>query len=362
MRLLATSRNKNLKRDPKSGVYYWRQYADGREFFKSTGESRSEARAEQIGRRMFAEWLGKPEAMKRATFFFEDVSRMYLETKVNMRKSTIVSARLHVNKHLVPYFGGFMIDRAPDYWEGYISYKRQLSPGRKFYNDAKHFKSIIKLAYEKGLVQRPFNARNPDAKTTAGKEFTDKEISALLGAADGDLSLQIRMALLMGMRYSEILRLSWDRIDLGVGLIHLTGDDTKTKLPRQVPIHTEIWAELKLRKQSGGSPFVFPSPGNPARPVESNDTAWRNCKAKAGVIGRFHDLRHSAVTRMLFRYKIPATQVAAIVGMSLAVMQRYSHPKGAYLHEAMDKVAGTSGITDVQPGTNGNNNENTTLQ
>jgi integrase len=340
MKLLNVAGCKNLKRCPVTGMYYWRQYASGRQFFKATGESKSESKAKRIGQRMFAEWLGDPHKIRSAAFLFEHVAAMYLKLKEDRRPKTKVSANLHTNKHLMPYFQGWPIDRVEGQWPAYVKFKRLTAPDRRFYNDCKHLSGILLLAYRKGMVSKPPSLQNPDEKVDAGKEYTDAEITALLKHAGPDLSLQILMAVLMGMRRSEILLLSWDRVDLDKGIIHLRAEDTKTKDPRQVPIHGDVLKILTARRAASKSPYVFPWWEDPTRPATDNKSAWTTCRRKAGVTGRFHDLRHTAVTRMLFRYNIPPAKVGAIVGMSLAVMDRYSHPKGEHLIETINSIRG----------------------
>lgn len=340
MKLEPCSRNKNLKRDPQSGMYYWRQYANGKEFFKATGETRSEAKAERVGQIMFAEWLGTPEARKSAQYLFQDIAEKYLDQKKNRRHKTIESAHAHVELHLLPYFKDFPIAQCALHWENYIAHKRIQAPDRKFYNDTKHMRSILRLAVGLGVLSILPTIRCPDAKGRIGKEYTEAELRALLAHANPDLSLQIRLAVMMGMRRAEILQLSWERIDLTRRVIVLFPQDVKTDDGREVPIHPEIYAELVERRAASTSHFLFTSPTHDDRPVQDNKTAWQDCKRKAGVIGRFHDLRHTAVTRMLYLYDIPATKVAAIVGMSIAMMSRYAHPKGVHLHEEIGKIGG----------------------
>lgn len=342
MKLIPESDCPELQRHPKSGVWYYRKFVTGRgEFFKSTRERKSKAKAKAIGLRMFAEWIGTPEARMAAGFTFEDVAEKYLDSKKNRRHRTIVSAEAHVNLHLVPYFGHLPIHLAASHWENYIAHKRQTAPNRKFYNDTKHMRSILKMAMGLGLINGFQSIRCPDPRGRVGKEYTERELKTLIKNAGPDLALQIRMAALMGMRRQEILHLSWERVDFTRRIVTLAPEDVKTDDGREVPIHDEVLAALRERRKNG-SRFVFPSPAHADRPVDDNKTAWRECKSKSGVVGRFHDLRHTAVTRMLYVYNIPATKVAAMVGMSLAVMNRYAHPKGVHLHSEIRKVSGLS--------------------
>lgn len=67
---------------------------------------------------------------------------------------------------------------------------------------------------------------------------------------------------------------------------------------------------------------------NPARHILEWKTCWEAVRDRCGVHVRFHDLRHTAVTRML-EGGTPITTVAAIVGWSPSTMylmaKRYGH-------------------------------------
>jgi hypothetical protein len=70
MKLIPESDCPELQRHPASGVWYYRKYVTGKgEFFRSTRERKNKARAKAIGLRMFAEWMGTPEAHKKSGVF-----------------------------------------------------------------------------------------------------------------------------------------------------------------------------------------------------------------------------------------------------------------------------------------------------
>ena len=50
----------------------------------------------------------------------------------------------------------------------------------------------------------------------------------------------IKVAYHTGMRRGEILRLSWDKVDLKEGFIRLKPEDTKTNEGRHVPLHEDL--------------------------------------------------------------------------------------------------------------------------
>src|SRR5262249_8629331 len=91
-------------------------------------------------------------------------------------------------------------------------------------------------------------------------------------------------------------------------------------------------------------------------------TAWDSARTAAGVACRFHDLRHTTVTRLLER-RVPFATVAAIMGWSagtsMRMAKRYSHigqsaqrealalldPKSAASPESKDRAPAPTGAT-----------------
>jgi integrase len=70
--------------------------------------------------------------------------------------------------------------------------------------------------------------------------------------------------------------------------------------------------------------------------------AWEAVKERSGVKYRFHDLRHTAVSRML-NAGVPIAKVAKIVGWSAATMvrmaARYGHFALEDLRSAVESIS-----------------------
>jgi len=83
-------------------------------------------------------------------------------------------------------------------------------------------------------------------------------------------------------------------------------------------------------------PQVFDT--DPTTPISSWKTAWVSAKKRAGIECRFHDLRHSAVTRLLEAGQ-PFAVVADIMGWSAAtavrMAKRYGHIGESARRQAM---------------------------
>jgi integrase len=80
---------------------------------------------------------------------------------------------------------------------------------------------------------------------------------------------------------------------------------------------------------------------DPTVPVGDIKTAWEAAKTKAGVEARFHDLRHTACTRLLQRGASLAV-VAAILGWSPSttakMAKRYGHIGNDVQRAALDAL------------------------
>ena len=82
---------------------------------------------------------------------------------------------------------------------------------------------------------------------------------------------------------------------------------------------------------------------DPTRPMGSWKVAWKNIQRTAGIKCRFHDLRHSAVTRLL-EAGASFPLVAEILGWSASttyiMIKRYGHIQIDVKRRAMDAMRG----------------------
>jgi integrase len=136
-----------------------------------------------------------------------------------------------------------------------------------------------------------------------------------------------------GMRAGEIIKLTWDKVDLKTSFIRLTAEDTKTNEKRAIPLSPilketleEIRKEQRDEKVVSIDGHVFTWQGKQLGRQgwkRSWATACRNAKLEDL---RFHDLRQTFVTRKVregWDYK----RIMAITGYkTFAVFQRYTTP------------------------------------
>lgn len=81
---------------------------------------------------------------------------------------------------------------------------------------------------------------------------------------------------------------------------------------------------------------------DPTQPIGDLKEGWEAAKKRAGVTCRFHDLRHTACTRML-EAGVPFAVVTDIMGWSpstaIRMARRYGHIGAAARREAVEKLA-----------------------
>ena len=156
-----------------------------------------------------------------------------------------------------------------------------------------------------------FYGKNPVAKSGLLKEdnlqeriLSFEEEKLLIQNSSPHLVPILVTALNTGMRKMEVLTLTWKDINFDTNFITIRKDISKSKKVRRIPINTKLRGVLlkqKIKTQHSGNVFLtnegLPySPKNPSALKRTFGTA----RKKAGIEGlRFHDLRHTAATRMI---------------------------------------------------------------
>jgi integrase len=154
----------------------------------------------------------------------------------------------------------------------------------------------------------------------------------------------VGLALQTGMRRRELLQLRWSHIDFEREVIHVVnnraeGTRTKSGRNRQVPMTSTARALLDQLSAEATSEFVFCNPDT-RLPRTDIKRAFTTACRKAGIVDfHFHDLRHTAATR-LGDAGVDAIKLAAIMGWSdVRMAMRYTHPRTLGLREAMENLA-----------------------
>ena len=143
----------------------------------------------------------------------------------------------------------------------------------------------------------------------------------------------VRLLLLTGCRRGEIVELKRSEVDGDV----LRLAETKTG-SRTVWLNEPARAILAAQPRTG-SPYVFPSPDDHARPRSRNLSLWRRAKRDAGIEDvRLHDLRHTVASQAVAR-GIALSTVAKMLGHANPTMTlRYAHIGDRDVEAAAERI------------------------
>lgn len=231
--------------------------------------------------------------------------------------------------------------------------QRRLSEGVKQNTIARELVVVRNLFYH-AFKRNKFFGKNPVTESglpyvndKKERVLTTVEEIRLIQASPKYLKDAIQIALNTGMRKGEILGLRWNWIDFDEDLILLPQTNTKSQESRKVPMNLIVRKILLERKlMSGGSSFVFPNEESKTGHLYWLNRSFKTACKKAQIEGlRFHDLRHTAATRLV-ESGIPLHAVAKLLGHStVKITERYSHPEES-VRRGTDILANFSSVTD----------------
>lgn len=240
----------NLDAAKRSGkVRYWiRYYLPGKiQRTEPVGFSIEEARDEEAEKRGFKR-SGDLTAASIGEITFEQLAKWYLSQEVVKSLASFEEIKSKVKK-FNRIFGKTQVNKIKaidlkNYQARLL--KKGLAQGTVDHCLGK-IKTMVNIAFENDIIgAAPYKAFKQVKKTLVkGSDVRDrvlskKEYQALIKHAGGHTAGIITMAYNTGMRKSEILSLTWRKIDLKKRMIYLKAEDTKDGEPRKVPIGPEL--------------------------------------------------------------------------------------------------------------------------
>jgi integrase len=173
---------------------------------------------------------------------------------------------------------------------------------------------------------------------TRDRVLSREEFDRLMAGAPTQLRPILLTAYHTGMRKSEILKLTWDRVNLKAGVIRLHPEDAKTQEGRIIPLTKELSEALKnvtiyLDDAGYQVPYVFTYAG---KGIGSGRRAFETACREVGLTDTvFHDLRHTFATNMR-RAGVDYFRIMAVTGhKTMSAFKRYHTIDHQDLHQAM---------------------------
>ncbi|MBI2818629.1 MAG: tyrosine-type recombinase/integrase [Acidobacteria bacterium] len=312
---------------------------------------------------------------------FSFAAEAWLKSKTaHLSPRSVIIERANL-KHLAPAFGKLLLcDVTADTIGAYQARRLKEKASPKTIN--------LEVGTVRAILRkhRMWAAIQPDVRVLPtrediGRALSPAEETALLQACGESRSRSllpaVTLALSPAMRASEIRLLRWNQIDLARRTVIVGKSKSAAGTGRQLPLNDraakvlEFWACLFPDRQPehyifssekyGGTgeeeTFGFrgsvPYDTDPEKPIGHWKEVWEAARIRAGVIlygepkegekakplaCRFHDLRHTACTRML-EAGVPFSVVSTIMGWSAAttarMVKRYGHIGQAGQRETM---------------------------
>jgi integrase len=336
------------------GEVWWYKFRFAGRLFRESAKTTSKSLARQAERKRHQSLEEGIHGIKKrvapVTFAVAAADWLKLKKPSLAAKSHRIE-QVNIDKHLKPVFGSLLlIDVTADDIADYQKTRLKEKAAPKTIN--------LEIGTLRAIFRRHRIWANlqPDVKMLAvrddvGRALTAKEEVRLLAACRKSrsraLATIVTLAVNTGMRRGEIQALRWQQIDFLNEQLVVGHSKTAAGQGRGLPLNPaafkalESWATTFPERKP--EHFVFPAERygvatndavphtystKPEKPLKSFKEAWESAKKTSGVTCRFHDLRHSACTRLLER-GVPLSVVASLLGWSagttVRMARRYGH-------------------------------------
>ena len=198
----------------------------------------------------------------------------------------------------------------------------------------RHF-TTLRAIINKMIQLKLYNGENPCTGVSKQKEnpartnyLARDQIKTLLDCIEDRSKNLVAFAILTGMRRGEIMRLTWQDMDLNNGIIHIY--ESKSGHKREVPIVPDLKnILLGMNPQLHGKVFNLT--------VKQIEHDFCQALAKAGIVGiRFHDLRHTFASHFMMGGGDLCVLQRILGHSDLKMTQRYAHLSPTYLCKSIE--------------------------
>jgi integrase len=350
----------------KRGDVWWYKFRFAGQMIRESSKSDSKTVAKEAERARRRELEESWNQIKRRKLppLFSIAAEDWLKTRTGIAPSTERSYKLAIS-HLKTDFGKQLLcDLAGEDLAGYQTRRKREGVSNRTVN--------LELGVLRSILRRyrMWEAIAPDVdflkeSASPGRALTHEEETALLDVASKSrcrsLYPVIMLAINTGMRASEIRALIWAQVDFLSKSLTVGKSKTAASTGRIIPLNPRAVAVLTHWRGlfPGAKPehYVFPHEkyglaGNdrkqcayeivPTEPTHRWKVAWEGARKAARVSCRFHDLRHTFISRLAESQASDSTVMALAGHVSRAMMERYSHIRMEAKRKAVDTLSGAN--------------------
>jgi integrase len=338
-------------------VWWVKYYRNGRPIRESARTTKETEARRFLKQREGATVEGRPIIPRAERLRVEDLLADLLnDYRINDRRS-LDRTELSV-RHLREFFDGRRaLDVTTSDVRAYVAGRQEADAANGTINrELAALKRAFNLAVKaEKLLRRPHIPMLDENNVRTGF-FGEVEFLALHESLPEYARLPVAFYYTYGWRKSEILNLTWPRVDLAAGTVRLEPGTTKNSEGRTVVLTEDLrdrlakqWAVtvalVRQRKPDAtprevveAVPFVFHRKG---KQIKGFRKVWLTACRKAGLVGRIpHDFRRTAVRNMV-RAGIPERVAMTITGhKTRSVFERYNIVSEGDLREAAKRLGG----------------------
>jgi integrase len=288
--------------------------------------------------------------------FVELIERYYADVAIHtLKPKTLESYETLIRIHIKPELGNIKLNQlTPVHLQTLYSEKIKAGYSKR---TVQYIHSIIRRILSQG-VKWGMTTRNIADATDAPKNspkppemLTEDQVKKLLASAKGRLKTILSLAVLTGMRRSELLGLYWEDVDLKNGAVHVKhtaqslrgrgvyiGEPKTEKSKRTITLPQSIVQTLAEQDPKVGLVF-HTSSGKPIAP-RNLLRDLQNLLEKCGLPKvTFHSLRHFHASTLL-KINIHPKIVQERLGHSRidTTLDLYTHLVPGMQKEAADKI------------------------
>lgn len=320
----------------RAGIYYVKLTApDGTLLRRSTG-TKDRKKAEEYHDRLKAELWDLARLKRKPRRTWDEAALRWLKEKAHKKSHRDDVSRIRWFTRSLR--GRYLDQVSRDTIDGIIS--RRLS--RRSDRTKDLYVALIRAIFRKAMREWEWLDHIPAFKTySSGGEvriryLTHDQARQLLDALPDHQREVVMFALATGLRQGNILRLTWDRVDLDRRIATIVHGDTKNGDALGVPLNDVAMGVLR-RQLGKHKTHVFTFRGEPFR--NANNRTWRAALKACGIEDfRWHDLRHTWAS-WLRQNDVPTWVLQELGGWkSESMVRRYAHMSVKHLAPYADQL------------------------
>jgi integrase len=356
---------------PKDSTIWWMDFHYAGQRIRESTKQPGITRAREVQDRRKQELRDGASGIRKKEKFrlFRIVAEAWLHSKPKWAPRTRQIAT-DALKHLLPAFGSKVLTQieATDIHK-YQSARTAEGAANRTVN--------IEVGYLRQIIKRHWARIQPDVEMLPEREDvgyalpTDEETVLLAECGKSRSRLLLPFVILnleTGSRFGTLQRLQWKNIDSIRRCLTFGKDKTRAGSGREIPLSDRAmeiltwWADQFPNRQPNHYVFLHEKyaglgatqavgfgqatvcESDPTQPFGSLQRAWERARERAGLPTlRIHDLRHSAVSRMIVA-GVPLPIIAKIVGWAPGTLARMAARYGHFSLEEMRR-----GVESISP-------------